>query len=277
MRNKKETLKEGKTILKSAGIDNTKEADYILDSILEGRPCDRGEEITQREYARFIKAIKRRAKHISLDKIIGYTDFLNIRIPYSKYTLTPRQETEILADMIIRDMGKSNSLDVLDLCTGSGCLGISIAKATDSKVMLSDISKSACKVATKNALLNGVEVDIICSDLFDKIPTTFDIIVSNPPYIVRSDLEKLELEVRDFDPVLALDGGEDGLDFYRKIVSVASTYLKPNGKIYFEIGIGQSNEITKLLEKNFENICVMQDYAGIDRYIIAKKRENYAK
>jgi release factor glutamine methyltransferase len=127
------------------------------------------------------------------------------------------------------------------------------------------------RIAEKRSPINP---NFVLSDLFDNIECKFDIIVCNPPYIKTEDLNSLEIEVRDFDPILALDGGKDGLDFYRKIIKLAPEYLSCEnglGKIYFEIGVGQSQAIVKLLEKNFEDIEVIKDYSGIDRFIIAKK------
>ena len=125
-----------------------------------------------------------------------------------------------------------------------------------------------------------INPNFIVSDLFSKIPCVFDIIVCNPPYIKTEDLNKLEIEVRDFDPILALDGGKDGLDFYRKIIKSAPEYLDTKnglGTIYFEIGVGQSEPIVKMLSKHFEDIEVIKDYSGIDRFIIAKKVEENVK
>ncbi|MBE5739127.1 MAG: peptide chain release factor N(5)-glutamine methyltransferase [Clostridiales bacterium] len=274
----KEAIKLAKENLKNAGIKNMQDAEFILANILNTDTAGLNsiEFMSKKEAKRFVKDIKARCKHCPLDKIIGYTDFLSIRIPFDKNTLSPRQETEILTEKIIKDI-KGKKLTVLDLCSGSGCIGIAIAKATPVSVTLSDISKKANKIAKKNAELNGVEVAILTSDLFDNIPTKFDIIVSNPPYIKRRDLEVLEIEVRDFDPRLALDGGDDGLDFYRDIIAKAPEYLNNGGKLYLEIGIEQSKDVVKLLNKDFEDIVVEKDYNGIDRYIIAKKRDKNAK
>ncbi len=273
-----EALKLAKEKLKAAAVTNLKDAEFILASILDTDVAGLNsvEFLTVKQAKAFNKKIKARSKHCPLDKIIGYTDFLSVRIPFDKNTLSPRQETEILTEKIIKDI-KSKKLNVLDLCSGSGCIGIAIAKATNASVTLSDISKKANKAAKANAELNGVDVTIILSDLFENIPNKFDVIVSNPPYIKRRDLEVLEIEVRDFDPRLALDGGEDGLDFYRDIISKAPEYLNDGGKLYLEIGIEQSKEVVKMLGKNFEDIVVEKDYSGIDRYIIAKKREKNAK
>ncbi len=270
--------KQAKERLKEAGICGTNDADFILANILgvEMGSLSTIEQLTPPQAKRFYKDIKSRCKHIPLDKIIGYTEFLGLKIPFNKCVLTPRQETEILADMIIKDIG-SKKLSLLDMCSGSGCIGLSIAKATGVSVTLADISKKANAIARKNAEYNGVSVSVLHSNLFDNVPTKFDIIVSNPPYIRRKDLEKLEIEVRDFDPRLALDGGEDGLDFYREIVYNAPKYLEDNGVLYLEIGIDQSKDIVDIMGKDFVDIKVIKDYSGIDRFIIAKKRDKNVK
>ena len=119
--------------------------------------------------------------------------------------------------------------------------------------------------------------NFVVSDLFEGLEYKFDIIVCNPPYIKSQDLQMLEIEVRDFDPILALDGGKDGLDFYRRVISDAPKYLNDGGRIYFEVGVGQSERVAKLLNKDFDDIEIKKDYAQIDRFIIAKKRDKHAK
>jgi methylase of polypeptide subunit release factors len=134
-----------------------------------------------------------------MDKLIGYTEFLNITIPFSRHTLTPRQETEILADMIINDNKNSRDLEILDLCTGSGCLGIAMANNLNARVTMSDISRKAIRRASRNARLNNAKVEIVRSNLFDNITSTFDIIISNPPYGARlADRMQIEVLCRDY-------------------------------------------------------------------------------
>lgn len=237
-------------------------------------------ELTDKEYKKFMKLIKLRSRHVPLDKIIGYKNFLNLTIPYDKNVLTPRFETELLAERVINDINNSNqNSKVVDLCTGSGCLGLAIAYNSNALVTLSDISKKAIKIAKYNNKYNSelcgktVEPEFVLSDLFENIKDTFDIIVCNPPYVKSADLSKLEIEVRDFDPILALDGGKDGLDFYREIISQAPEKLNAGGKIYFEVGVNQSKPVAKLLNKNFQDIEIVKDYSGIERFVIAKKRD----
>lgn len=253
-------------------------------------------EINDKEYKVFDNLVKSRCKHVPMDCLLGFTEFYNITIPFNKSILTPRQETEFLVDRVVLDIKNLlkqtdlkqplKPISVLDLCTGSGCVGIAIANATGVNVTMSDISTGAIKVAKSNNALNNkireqnylpaINPNFVESDMFKNIRWKFDIIVCNPPYICSSDLGKLEIEVRDFDPTLALDGGKDGLDFYKIIAKEAYKYLNDFGTLYLEIGINQSKNVVKLLDKHFDNIKVIKDLAGIDRYIIAKKREHNA-
>lgn len=201
--------------------------------------------------------------------IIGQSDFLNTVILESKYTLTPRPETEFLADYIIKN--ENHSASVLDLCCGSGCIGISLNKNGFSDVVLLDVSGKALKCAKKNAKLNGANVVFLKSNMFEKVSQKFDLIVSNPPYIASGDINDLQIEVKKYDPIIALDGGEDGFDFYRIIAEKCGDYLNKNGVLYLEIGLNQENYISKLLEKNFKNITIIKDLSGINRFMRAEK------
>lgn len=295
-----EALDNAKKLLNECNIpDWQQSAEYILAVALKINHSDLNtvKEITDKQYKKYIKLIEQRCNHVPLDKIIGYRYFYNLKIPYNKNVLTPRNETELLADRLITDIKniiKKNKyeepLSLLDLCSGSGCLGLAVASNININVTLSDISKKAISVAKHNSKYNNsiredvsqapINPNFVISDLFDNIKCKFDIIVCNPPYVKTGDLNKLEIEVRDFDPILALDGGKDGLEFYRKIIKAAPQYLTTKngiGKIYFEIGVGQSEKIVKMLEKDFEEIEVIKDYSGIDRFIIAQKREKDVK
>ena len=289
-----DALNNAKKLLIEANIPDWQlSAEYILAVALKCEHEDlyKIKSLNDRQYKKYLKLLEERCDHVPLDKIVGYTEFYSLKIPYNRNVLTPRVETELLADRLIRDIQdtiKKNKfpspLSLLDLCTGSGCLGLSVAHNTNVNVTLSDISRQAIKIAKANNKYNNklrvvdkkssINPNFVMSDLFESIDCKFDIIVCNPPYIKTEELNNLEIEVRDFDPILALDGGKDGLDFYRKIIKSAPNYLTCEnglGKIYFEIGVGQSEAIVKLLEKNFEEIEVIKDYSGIDRFIIAKK------
>lgn len=293
-------LKDSIKYLSEKNIPDAKlSAEYLLASVLgvDKSELVQVQEINEKQEKKFLKLINKRASRVPLDKLLGFTEFMGLNIPFNKNVLTPRVETELLSEMVIKELKKlykankyESPLSVLDLCSGSGCLGLSIAMNTNANVSLSDISKKAISISKKNCKLNNelrkkdgippVNPTFILSDLFANIPYSYDIIVCNPPYIQTQDLIKLEIEVKDFDPILALDGGKDGLDFYREIIRLAPKYLSnENGvaKIYFEVGFSQAESVAKMLEKDFEDIQVIKDYSGIERFVVARKREKDVK
>ena len=218
--------------------------------------------------------VDERIKGKPLAYILGNTDFYGRNYLVNSNVLIPRPETEILVENVINIIKSSQQkLKVLDLCTGSGVIGISIALETHSNVHCSDISNDAIKVAKDNAIKNNANVRFILSDLFSNINEKFDIIVSNPPYIKNDDVEYLDREVRCFEPLLALVGGNTGLEIYEKIIKQAPKYLNKSGLLCFEIGIGQSQYVKKMMETDFEDIKIISDYNKIERVIIGKLRK----
>ena len=225
--------------------------------------------ITKEEYSKIKKLVLKRSKHEPLQYIIGEVEFCGNRIKVNKNVLIPRNETEQLCDIVSKT---ANGKKVLDLCCGSGCIGLGIKANSGADVSLVDVSQKALNVANINAKLNNLNVKLIKSDLFNNVKGKFDIIVSNPPYIKTKDLETLQAEVKR-EPVLALDGDEDGYSFYRKIIKQAPEFLNKNGVIYFEYGVGQAKTIEKLLKKNFECIRIIKDYYNKNRFIYAKLKD----
>ena len=182
-------------------------------------------------------------------------------------------ETEILVEEALKKINETDAENVLDLCTGSGAIAISIAKFSSCKVSASDISKQALAVAEANAKKNEVKVEFCQSDLMKSLKKgrKYDIIVSNPPYIKSGDIEKLDIEVKKYDPKLALDGGEDGLDFYRKIIDEAKSKLTKKGWLMFEVGQGQSDGVCELMQKaGYDNVQAVKDYSKIERVIYGR-------
>ena len=269
-----EVIKEAKTLLDSKGVTHYNDTIFLLEKVL-GRKVSFLKDITltDNEYKEFCALVVRRAEHEPMDSLLGGTEFMGIDIPFSTATLSPRQETEIMVDNIIKENKDKTELRVLDLCSGSGCIGLSIAKYLGADVTCVDLSKDAIAVAKATADKNNIKVNFVESDLFENVTGTYDIIVTNPPYIPTSDCEELEREVKEYDPLLALDGGEDGLDLVRRICEDSINYLNEQGLIYMEYGIGQTEAIVKLFEKNFDSIEIVKDYSGIDRYIKARKRD----
>ena len=181
--------------------------------------------------------------------------------------LIPRQDTETLVEETLKVI--EPQMEVLDLCTGSGCILLSILKnAPTVHGTGSDVSKQALLVAKENAKLHNLEADWVRGNLFDNVSGQFDVIVSNPPYIAQAEIPTLMPEVAQFEPMQALDGGVDGLDFYRSITEEAPQYLKENGYLFFEIGWDQGQEVQRLMrEAGFSDVAVIKDLAGNDRVV----------
>ena len=231
--------------------------------------------VSEENADRYIDCIRRRAAHIPLQHITGEQEFMGYPFCVNEHVLIPRQDTEILVEEAIQVMRPK--MKVLDMCTGSGCIVLSILKMCSEKYYLTDlqgigadVSEEALKVARENGRRLGVPVTWIQSDLFVKIPEEekYDVIVSNPPYIETAVIDTLQEEVRLHDPYIALDGKEDGLYFYRRIISEAGKYLKTQGKLMFEIGCDQAEAVEELMKNaGYEQITVKKDLAGLDRVV----------
>jgi release factor glutamine methyltransferase len=222
--------------------------------------------------------IKRRSQREPLQHIIGSTSFCGFEIVVNRYVLVPRPETELLAESGWQFLPTLNSKPstCLDFCTGSGCIAIALAaKCPNAKIMATDISADALALAKENAGRNNVSkrVEFLQGDGFAALPAAakFDLIISNPPYISSAEIATLQPEVRDFDPRSALDGGADGLEFYRLIAAQATAFLKPGGKIMVEFGDGQAEAIRKIFETEKWIVeAVKEDYSHRARILIAK-------
>ena len=231
--------------------------------------------VSEENADRYIDCIRRRAAHIPLQHITGEQEFMGYPFCVNEHVLIPRQDTEILVEEAIQVMRPK--MKVLDMCTGSGCIVLSILKMcrekyymTDLQGIGADVSEEALKVARENGRRLGVPVTWIQSDLFAKISEEekYDVIVSNPPYIETAVIDTLQEEVRLHDPYIALDGKEDGLYFYRRIISEAGKYLKMQGKLMFEIGCDQAEAVEELMKNaGYEQITVKKDLAGLDRVV----------
>lgn len=268
----REAVELGTLILGKAEIDNAKlDAWYLLEMACK---IDRNfyylhseEDLTEEQQKEYELAIKKRAEHVPLQYITGEQQFMGLDFKVNSNVLIPRQDTEILVEEALKVCRLG--MQVLDLCTGSGCIMISVMKnVPDITGYGVDISKQALLVAKENGRLNGVQVNWERSDLFENITETFDMIISNPPYIPTKVIDSLMPEVRDFEPVEALDGMGDGLYFYRKIVQQCSEYLNPHGYLYLEIGCEQAKDVSRFMEQaGFADIEVVKDLAGLDRVV----------
>lgn len=229
--------------------------------------CHGDREVSEAEEEQYRKALEQRAVHVPLQHLLGYQDFMGLRFQVNEYVLIPRQDTEILVEEAMRYL--HDGMRILDLCTGSGCILLSLLHySNDCEGVGVDISQEALQVAAQNAELLGIRADFLKSDLYEKVTGKFDLLVSNPPYIERKVIPTLMEEVREYDPYIALDGGEDGLDFYRRIIGGAQDYLKRGGQILMEIGSGQAQAVSELLyEAGFKEIDVCKDFAGLDRVV----------
>ena len=227
--------------------------------------------VDERSVERFKNNIQNFLEGIPIQYINNKAYFMGLEFYVDENVLIPRCDTEILVEEIIKIIKKDSLLKILDLCTGSGAIAISLKKYLNNiEIMASDISDKALMVAKKNASKIGVDVKFIESDLFNNINGKFDLIVSNPPYIKKTVIPSLDKQVRN-EPILALDGGKDGLDFYRKISYEAKKFLNNNGYLCFEIGYDQRKDVEDILLQNgYINIYSKKDYGGNDRIIICK-------
>lgn len=271
----REAVEFGTKCLTDAGVpDAALDAWYLLQMVCK---IERSyyyvhgeEDITQDAQKEYEIAVQKRAEHIPLQYIIGEQEFMGLRFKVNSNVLIPRQDTETLVEQVLKIV--KPGMKVLDLCTGSGCVLISVLKnAPELTGMGSDISKTALLVAKENAKMHEVDADWIRSDLFDNITETFDVIMANPPYIPTGEILSLMPEVRDFEPENALDGGADGLDFYRKIAGQVKDYLNPGGYVYMEIGYDQGEAVSELMRNaGFTEVEVIKDLARNDRVVKGK-------
>lgn len=247
---------------------------YILDEHSQQFTNNISEQLSKEKEELYFSLIdKHIEKNMPLSHLAGFEYFYDRKFKVTKDVLSPRMETEELIYKVIEYIKSinKNNIKILDLCTGSGIIGITLRKELESKsleVVASDISEEALKVAKENAIMNEAEVKFIQSDIFENINEKFDIIVSNPPYIAYNDKITMEDNVLNYDPHLALFAEEDGMYFYREIVENAKEYLEEDGIVFFEIGYDQREKILKLANENGFKAEVYKDINGRDRMAI---------
>ncbi|MDE6434886.1 MAG: peptide chain release factor N(5)-glutamine methyltransferase [Lachnospiraceae bacterium] len=243
------------------------------------------EEVPKQKEMKYKGWIKQRCSHYPLQYILGYAHFMDYTFLVNENVLIPRSDTEVLVEAADELLGKWETADagmealesrnekkkvrVLDLCCGSGCIGISLKLYHEEiDLVLSDYSKKALEVTRKNLEKYNVTAEVLQGDLFESFTGRAKLIVSNPPYIESGEIKALMPEVREYEPVSALDGGTDGLDFYRRIIEQAFQYLEENGYLMFEIGYNQGEAVRNLMERNhFLDVQIKKDYAGLDRVV----------
>lgn len=269
-----ELRKKIEQMFEAEKIDEFADIDWIMVEVLGVKRsmlpfCG---EISIEKEKLIMEAVLKRLKHIPIAYIFGRTNFYGYDFKVNENVLIPRLDTEVLVEKLVKDVKNQNKqVSVLDIGTGSGAIIIATKKETDAKCYAVDVSDKALKIAKENAELNNAEVCFIKSDLFENIKDLkVDYIVSNPPYIETEVVKGLELEVVSNEPILALDGGEDGLDFYRRIIQDAKKHLNDHGKLYFEIGYNQGASVSILMKEDFEEIEVIKDYGGNDRVVKGK-------
>lgn len=226
--------------------------------------------------------LRRRIKGEPIQYILGKTEFMGLEFKIDKNIFIPRPETEILVEAVIElvscVMCQVSCVNILDIGTGSGCIAVSLAKfIANSRITATDISKEAIKISRQNALLNNVSINFLPSDLFDTynlIPNTYNLIVSNPPYIATREIEQLQPELQ-YEPRIALDAGPDGLDFYRRLIKESPAYLKEDGFLVMEMGFKQKDAVLDIFQDsgNFQIIDLVKDYNGIDRVVVAQRKK----
>lgn len=269
----RDVLQAGQSLLQQAGIE-----EYEIDAWYLFSECfqmDRSEFFLKQtkpapaeQLRQYETLLAKRKERIPLQQILGKQEFMGFSFVVDENVLIPRQDTERLVEAVMKEAAGKR---VLDMCTGSGCIILSLAKLLSlEKAVGVDISEKALAVAERNKETLQAEVTFLQSNLFDEVMESFDIIVSNPPYIESKQLLTLQPEVREHEPLLALDGGEDGLFYYRRIVREAPAYLRTGGKLFLEIGYNQGQTVPALLESaGFGDIQVIKDLAGLDRVVVA--------
>ena len=274
---------EGSRVLAAAGVPEAElDAWYLLEYLRKerGERSDRQwyllyreEDAEAEEEKAYRELIGLRAKRIPLQQLTGEQEFMGLSFLVNKHVLIPRQDTETLVE---EAMGKVKSGDqVLDMCTGSGCILLSLLRLVPGLTgMGTDISGEALKVAVENGKRLQTEASFLESDLFEKVEGNFDLIVSNPPYIASGEIPALMEEVREHEPIGALDGSADGLGFYRRLVREGKEHVKPGGWMLFEIGCTQAEAVMELLKNGgFLDVYLKKDLAGLDRVVGGRRPE----
>lgn len=223
--------------------------------------------VSEENYNCYVNYIEKRSRHIPLQHILGYQEFMGLHFVVTPDVLIPRQDTETLVEEVMRFL--HDGMRILDVCTGSGCILLSLLKYSNDCIGIGcDLSEKAVSVAEENARALGISAEFVKSDLFENITGRYEIIVSNPPYIASEEIPALMEEVREHDPLMALDGGKDGLYFYCEIIKQAGDYLYPGGMLFFEIGCGQAADVSGYMRQaGYQDITICKDLSGLDRVV----------
>ena len=273
----RECYEQGCRTLQAAGIEEAiLDARLLLEAVCGTDRNDllvHGDQpVNPEAEEKYLNWIRQRAEHIPLQQLTGEQDFMGLTFAVNEHVLIPRQDTEILVEEVLKEL--HDRMRILDMCTGSGCILLSLLHySNDCEGLGVDLSAEALEVAGRNVLKvltpeKAEHAHFLQSDLFEKVEGKFEIIVSNPPYIASAEVEKLMPEVRDHEPRMALDGTEDGLLFYRRIIKEAGKHLVNSGMLFFEIGYDQGQAVSELMRTSgYREVQVVQDYAGLDRVV----------
>lgn len=261
--------KNEEILLVMYSLNQTRENIFLKDTI----SCQEKQKINRKLF--------RRIKGEPLNKIFKKQNFYGFEFKVNNSVLAPRVETEILVEKVINEIkGRKSKIDLLDLCTGSGCIGLSIKKVCNDKIdklVLLDIDNKALRVAKENKKLLNISgnVKILKSNMFERLKSSqkFDIITCNPPYITEQEYKNLQVGVKNFDPKISLVGGKEGLDYYKILARESKKYLKSDGKIFVEIGFKQKDKVEKLFRKNGLNVECFKDFSRKNRVIVGSFSE----
>ena len=277
MKTYKDALEYGKQRLLECEIEDANLDAWLLLEYVSGISrswyfVHEDEEISENDIEEYQILIEQRGKHIPLQQLTKEAYFYGMKFFVNENVLIPRQDTEVLVEQVLSLSKEIENLKLLDMCTGSGCILLALlANLKQASGTGVDLSEKALEVAQRNSKELGIEVSWVQSDLFDKVSGSYDIIVSNPPYIETSVIEGLMDEVKLYEPRMALDGTEDGLFFYREITMQAGKYLKNNGILAFEIGYNQGKAVSEFMKENgYKEVQVLQDLAGLDRVVTGR-------
>ncbi len=266
-------LEEALNTLRKSEIENAMfEANLIVRTVLELSPIDMvlsyKKEVEEDKIKRVCEFLKRRSEGEPLQYILGVQEFMGLEFLVNPDVLVPRADTETLVEAVL---SQNKGMNILDICTGSGCIALSIAHFNKNAFVIGlDISDEAIALAEKNAQKLGLSkrVRFEKRDILSDMPNgVFDVVVSNPPYIKTKEIATLQKEVRLYEPHIALDGGEDGLDFYRRIIKISPMLLQKGGKLFLEVGYDQAKEVSDMMKENFQNIKIIKDLCGIQRVV----------
>lgn len=268
-------FEHGRRVLEDAEIGDAEVdawllLEYVTGITRAGYYMDTQKEISLEQEETYRAYIEQRRTRIPLQHITGVQEFMGLEFCVNEHVLVPRQDTEVLVESALHVL--EPGMRVLDMCTGSGCILVSLLKLKEGVSGVGvDISEDALRVAEENCEKHGADAELIHSNLFEQVQGTYDVIVSNPPYIRTAVIAGLQEEVKLHDPMLALDGMEDGLHFYREIVEKSPKYLNKGGKLYFEIGHDQGEDVKSLMERaGFTEVTVKKDLAGLDRVVFGE-------